>query len=265
MSELVLLQIRPHGVVELILNRPEQGNALNDSMIDAMADALRQADNIPSLRLLIIRSLGKHFSAGADLNWMQQARQLTQEQNVADARKLAMLLQQLDAFTYPVLALVQGAAYGGALGIISCCDLVIAAASSRFCFSEVRLGLIPATISPYVLRAMGQRQARRYLLSGEMITASTAERLGLVHCIATSEQSLDEAAAEPMHSLLHNGPVAMSAAKRWLQQIADQPITAGLIERSAQLLAEVRIGDEAQEGISAFLQCRPAAWEDDNA
>ncbi|GGB53975.1 gamma-carboxygeranoyl-CoA hydratase [Oceanisphaera marina] len=265
MSDPVLLEARPNGVVELILNRPEQGNALNESMIDAMADALRQAENIPSLRLLIIKSLGKHFSAGADLNWMQQARQLTQEQNVADARKLARLLQQIDVFAHPVLALVQGAAYGGALGIISCCDLVVASANSRFCFSEVRLGLIPATISPYVLRAMGQRQARRYLLTAEVITAPAAERLGLIHCTAAPAQSLNDAAAELIGSLLRNGPAAMSAAKHWLQQLAEQPITAELIERSAQRLAEVRVSDEAQQGLSAFLQQRPAAWEDDNA
>ncbi|WP_417614243.1 enoyl-CoA hydratase-related protein [Oceanisphaera sp.] len=265
MSDPVLLTARPDGVVELILNRPEQGNALNEAMIDAMASALGQAANMASLRVLVIRSQGRHFSAGADLNWMKQARLLTPEQNVADARKLALLLQQLDTFAHPVLALVQGAAYGGALGLISCCDLVIAAANSRFCFSEVRLGLIPATISPYVMRAMGQRQARRYLLTAELMTAATAERLGLVHCVATPEQSLDQAAAEPLRALLRNGPGAMSTAKHWLQQISDQPITADLIERSAERLAEVRIGDEAQEGVSAFLQQRPAAWEDDNA
>lgn len=264
MSEPVLLQTRPHGIVELIFNRPEQGNTLNEAMIDALANALRQAANIPSLRLLIIKSQGKHFSAGADLHWMQQAPQLTPEQNLADARKLAMLLQQLDAFAHPVLALVQGAAYGGALGIISCCDLVIAGNDSRFCFSEVRLGLIPATISPYVLRAMGQRQARRYLLTAEVITAPLAERLGLIHSIATPEQTLDQAAAESIRSLLRNGPAAIGAAKLWLQQLSEQPITAELVERSAELLAEVRIGDEAQEGVSAFLQRRPAAWEDDN-
>ncbi|WP_319782363.1 enoyl-CoA hydratase-related protein [Oceanisphaera sp. IT1-181] len=264
MSEPVLLVNQNRGLVELIFNRPEQGNALNETMIDAMADALRQAASMPELRLLVIRAQGKHFSTGADLNWMKQACQLTPEQNLAAARKLALLLQQIDTFAHPVLALVQGAAYGGALGIISCCDLVIASNNSRFCFSEVRLGLIAATISPYVLRAIGLRQARRYLLTAEVITAATAKQLGLIHYTAAPEQSLDEAADALIAGLLRNGPCALTATKQWLQDIADLPIDADLIERSAQRLAEVRVSDEAQAGVHAFLQQQPPPWEDDN-
>lgn len=195
MNESLLLRPAAPGVWELVLNRPGCHNAFDDTLIAAMIQQLDNAAHLPDLRLLVLRSTGRHFSAGADLAWMQRAAGYSRRQNLADAEQLALLLRRLDQFPGPTLALVQGAAYGGALGLVACCDLVVAADDARFCLSEVRLGLIPATIAPYVLRALGPRQARRYMLTAELIPAREAERLGLVHLLAEPGQSPDEAAA----------------------------------------------------------------------
>lgn len=264
MNESLLLRPAAPGVWELVLNRPGCHNAFDDTLIAAMIQQLDNAAHLPDLRLLVLRSTGRHFSAGADLAWMQRAAGYSRRQNLADAEQLALLLRRLDQFPGPTLALVQGAAYGGALGLVACCDLVVAAADARFCLSEVRLGLIPATIAPYVLRALGPRQARRYMLTAELIPAREAERLGLVHLLAEPGQSLDEAAAPLIRALLRNGPVALAAAKQLIREFAYRPINGPLIEDSARRIAELRAGAEAQEGIGAFLQKRPPAWEDED-
>ncbi|MBM7455767.1 methylglutaconyl-CoA hydratase [Oceanisphaera litoralis] len=262
MSEPVQLAEHSFGVWELILNRPERHNAFDEVLMAAMGKRLEQAAHQPGLRLLVLRGTGKHFSAGADLGWMQRAATLDKTRNLTDARQLAQLLRQLDTFPHPTLALVQGVAYGGALGLVACCDLVVAAADSRFCLSEVRLGLIPATISPYVLRALGPRQARRYMLTAEIIYAAAAERLGLVHLLATPEQRLDEAARPFIQAIIRNGPHALTAAKQLVRDFAGQAIDETLIDSSARRLARLRIGAEAREGLDAFLNKRPPAWED---
>lgn len=262
MNEPVLLQQCRPGVWELILNRPERRNAFDAQLIAAMSEQLKQAGRQPGLRVLVLRGAGSHFSAGADLGWMQKAASLDETQNLIDARQLAQLLRQLDRFPHPTLALVQGAAYGGALGLIACCDLVVAAADARFALSEVKLGLIPATIGPYVLRAIGARQARRYMLTAEVMNATVAERLGLIHLQAHPEQSLDEAAASLLKAIMHNGPQALAAAKRLVRDFCGYPIDEGLIEDSARRLAELRVGAEAREGLDAFINKRPPAWED---
>ncbi|GHA04018.1 enoyl-CoA hydratase-related protein [Oceanisphaera arctica] len=264
MKEPVQLEERSPGVWELTLNRPERHNAFDERLIAAMSERLEQAAHQSGLRVLVLRGTGKHFSAGADLNWMQRAATLDETQNLADARQLAQLLRQLDNFPSPTLALVQGAAYGGALGLVACCDLVVAAANARFALSEVRLGLISATISPYVLRALGPRQARRYMLTAEVMEASIAEQLGLVHLQAAPEQSLDEAAAPLIRAIRRNGPRALTAAKLLVRDFAGQVIDEDLIEDSAHRLAELRVGAEAREGLDAFLNKRPPTWEDED-
>lgn len=261
MNEPVLLQQCRPGVWELILNRPERRNAFDARLIATMIEQLEQAARQPGLRVLVLRGAGSHFSAGADLGWMQQAASLDETQNLFDARQLAKLLWQLDRFPHPTLALVQGAAYGGALGLIACCDLVVAAADARFALSEVKLGLIPATISPYVLRAIGARQARRYMLTAEVMSATVAERLGLVHVLAPPEQSLDEAAAPLIKAIMRNGPQALTAAKLLVRDFCGHPIDEALIEDSARRLAELRVGAEAREGLDAFINKRLPAWE----
>ncbi|OIN12363.1 enoyl-CoA hydratase-related protein [Oceanisphaera psychrotolerans] len=262
MSESVQLEERNPGIWELILNRPERHNALDERLIAAMSERLDQAAHQPGLRLLVLRGTGKHFGVGADLGWMQRAATLDDQQNLADARQLAQLLRQLDTFPHPTLALVQGAAYGGALGLIACCDLVVATTNSRFCLSEVKLGLIPATISPYVLRALGPRQARRYMLTAEVMDAAVAERLGLVHLLAAPDQSLDEAAEPLIRTIIRNGPHALTAAKQLIRDFTGHTIDETLIDSSARRLARLRLGAEAREGLAAFLNKRPPAWED---
>lgn len=264
MSESLLLQAFLPGVWELVLNRPGRHNAFDDKLIDAMSSKLEQAARQPGLRLLVLRASGRHFSAGADLAWMRRAASLSEAANLADAQALARLLWRLDHFPHPTLALVQGAAYGGALGLIACCDLAVAAADARFCLSEVRLGLIPATIAPYVLRALGARQARRYMLTAELIPAREAERLGLVHLVAAPGQPLDEAAAPLIEALKRNGPAAQGAAKQLINDYAGRPVDEALLLDSARRIARIRVTSEAREGLAAFLDKRPPAWEDED-
>lgn len=261
MSEPVLLQAAGQGVWQLVLNNPERCNVLNNATIDAFHDRLSEAEAKPALRLLVLKAEGRHFCAGADLGWMQRAAALSSPQNRADAGRLAELLWRLDRFAQPTLALVQGAAYGGALGLVCACDMVMAADDARFSLSETRLGLIPATISPYVLRVLGARQARRYMLSAEVIDAATAERLGLVHQVTA--QPLQQAATPVIEALLRGGPQAQIATKDLIRDYAGQPVSRALVTDSAARLASLRVTDEAKEGLAAFLEKRKPSWEDD--
>ena len=190
----LIIEHQPQGVVSLTINRPEVGNAFDDELIKALLNALTDLEQSDT-RLLILKSAGKHFSTGADLNWMQHARHLTREENLADARQLAELMRRLDQFPAPTLALVQGAAYGGALGLIAACDMVICADNARFCLSEVKIGLVPATISPYVVGVIGARQARRYFLSAEVINAQQALSMELVHELCPENALINKAEA----------------------------------------------------------------------
>ncbi|MDP5292183.1 enoyl-CoA hydratase-related protein [Oceanimonas sp. CHS3-5] len=261
MTDPITLQPAGKGVWELVLNTPERRNVMNEATIEAFHQCLNEAEAKPGLRLLVLKAEGKHFCAGADLGWMLRAAELSQSQNRADAARLAELLWRLDRFAHPTLALVQGAAYGGALGLVCACDIVIAADNARFSLSETRLGLIPATISPYVLRVLGARQARRFMLSAEVIDAVRAERLGLVHEVTT--QPLEQAAAAVIEALLRGGPNAQAAAKALIQDYAGQPVNRALVADSAHRLATLRITDEAREGLAAFLEKRTPDWEND--
>ena len=210
-------------------------------------------------RILIIAANGKHFCAGADINWMKQSAALSDEENQADAMALSDMLEALNTFAFPTIAKVRGAALGGGTGIVSCCDIVVAAEDATFAFSEIRLGLIPATISPYALAAIGARAARRYFLTGERIDAVGAYRLGLVHDVCSTD-NLDNRVEAKITALLQGGPSAQSEAKRLIADVANQVVTAESREQLSKRLAIVRTGKEAQEGLSAFLEKRDPDW-----
>lgn len=246
-------------VTTICLNRPETGNALNAALIDDMHRAFDQLEQMP-VRLLQLRASGKHFCTGADLKWMQQAKQLSKADNYQDALQLARLIERLDQLPFPTIAVIQGAAFGGALGLITACDIAIAAESARFCLSEVKLGLIPAIIAPYVIRAMGERQARRYCLSGEIISCTEALNLNLIH-ECCQEQNLFSVADVLCKRLVRNGPIAMAETKQLIKAIGRRPIDDPLIRQTCELIASIRISPEAQEGLTAFLDKRSPCWE----
>lgn len=259
-SEAVTLSRDTRGIATLSLNRPEVHNAFDDAMIASLVAHLEAVAADPEVRVLIVRSEGKNFSAGADINWMRRMAELDREGNLKDARGLARLMETLDNLPQPTLARVQGAAFGGAVGLAACCDLVVASRASRFCLSEVRIGLIPAVISPYVVRALGERQARRYCLSAEVFSAEAAAGWGLVHELVEDDQALDARCESLVTALLSNGPQAVREAKRLVRAVSGRVIDAEVRELSAQWIADVRVSDEGQEGLSAFLQKRKPAW-----
>lgn len=256
MTEL-LIEKDSHGVAWLSFNRPEKHNAFNDQIIASMLQILEDLQQDDSLTALVLMANGDHFSAGADLNWMRSMAEKNQLENQQDAHQLALLLHKLDTFKHPTLALVQGAAYGGALGLICCCDIAIGTAKSRFCLSEVKLGLIPATISPYVIRTIGQRQSRRYFISAETIDAETALSMEILHMISAHPK---QDAEKLLQQMKNNGPIAMQKAKELCSRGHHHPINDALIDYTSQAIAETRVSAEGQEGLNAFFEKRTANW-----
>ncbi|MCG8596257.1 MAG: enoyl-CoA hydratase/isomerase family protein [Kiloniellales bacterium] len=254
-----LEEVDDHGVARLVLNRPEVHNAFNDVLIAELTSALKRLEQDPKVRAVLLAAEGKSFSAGADLNWMKRMAGYSEEENRADARGLAGLMRTLNDLTKPTIALVQGAAYGGGVGLVACCDIAIAATRAGFCLSEVKLGLIPAVISPYVVAAIGARAARRYFVTAERFDAEAALRLGLVQEVVAPEE-LEAAGRRVLDALLAGGPEAQAAAKRLVRDTAGRPIDDALVEETAKRIAAVRAGAEAREGVSAFLEKRPPAW-----
>lgn len=251
--------IDPRGVASLVLNRPEVHNAFDDLMI---AELIAQLDSLAAdnqVKVLVLKSNGKNFSAGADLNWMRSMAKKDYQQNLDDAAGLASLMHKLDTFPKPTLVLVQGAAFGGAVGLVACCDIALAEENASFCLSEVKIGLIPAVISPYVMRALGERQSRRYFLTAERFNATTAATLGLVHQVVSND-TLENQAEPLVQALLQNSPAAVSAAKNLLQQIYNKNINNEVIAHTTQAIAEIRVSAEGQEGLSAFLEKRKPNW-----
>ncbi len=257
----------PRGFATLWLNRPDKNNAFNAQMIRELILALDEVQSQPALRFLLVRGRGKHFSAGADLAWMQQAAELDYNTNLDDARELAELMYNLAKLKIPTLAVVQGAAFGGALGLISCCDMAIAADDAQFCLSEVRIGLAPAVISPFVVQAIGERAARRYALTAERFSAERAQRIGLIaehYPLA----ALDEQTALWVDNLLLNSPQAMRASKDLLREVGSGELTPALRRYCKSAIARIRTSAEGQEGLRAFLNKRSPGWQaqaDDSA
>ena len=254
------LEIERRGKVATIwMNRPAVFNAFDEQLIAELAAACKELDADPGVRVVVLGGRGKHFSAGADLNWMKRASQFTEAQNLDDARKFAGMLRTLAQMGKPTIARVQGAALGGGTGLTAACDMAVAARDAVFSTSEVRFGIIPSAISPYVLRAIGPRQALRYFQSAERIPAERALAIGLVQEVAASEE-LDRVVAALAAELMSGGPNALAAAKALVRDIAGRPIDAAIGEETAERIARQRATDEAREGISAFLEKRPPSW-----
>lgn len=251
-------QIDPRGVVTLTLDRAELHNAFDDLLIAELIKTLSLYQQNPNTKLLVLRANGKSFSAGADLNWMKRVAQYSFSQNKQDAEQLAELMSRLYHFPSPTIAVVQGAAFGGGVGLVSCCDIAVASDKASFCLSEVKLGLVPAVISPYVIAAIGARQAQRYFLSAERFDAQTAFSLGLVQQL-TSADNLEQVADSLITTLLQNSPQALKACKKLIQAV-DGAINAQLRDMTTTLIAELRASPEGKEGLSAFLEKRPARW-----
>jgi methylglutaconyl-CoA hydratase len=245
------------GIV--VLNRPEVHNAFNETLIAELTRTLRSLDNDPQVRAVVLAGAGESFCAGADLNWMRKMAAFSRAQNLADAKALAAMLSALDGLSKPTIARVHGAVYGGGVGLVACCDVAIGAQDAVFSCSEARLGLVPATISPYVVRAIGARAARRYFLSAERFTAAEAYRLGLLHDLALP-QDLDARVNELLGALLAAGPQAQAECKTLLRAICNRPIDARMIADTAECIARVRSSAEGTEGVAAFLAKRKAAW-----
>jgi methylglutaconyl-CoA hydratase len=250
---------RTKGVAWLTLDRPEIHNAFDDRLIAELTKELEDLGADAGVRLLVLTGAGRSFSAGADLNWMRRTATYGEADNLADARALARLMQTLNELPKPTVARVNGAALGGGTGLVACCDIVVASAQATFGTTEVRLGLIPAVIGPYVLAAIGARHARRLMLTGERISAAEAARIGLVHEVVPPEQ-LDAAVERAVSELLQGGPDAIAAAKRLIRDLSGRPIDASLIDDTAQRIAALRAKPEAREGIGAFLDKRAPAW-----
>lgn len=254
------LVIETRGPVATVwLNRPEVHNAFNAKVIEELTAAFTQLDADAQVRVVVLAGRGKSFSAGADLNWMKAAGAASFEENLEDARRLARMLWQIAHMGKPTIARVHGAALGGGMGLACACDLCIASQRAVFATSEVRFGIIPSAISPYVIRAIGVRQAKRYFQSAERIDATRAFALGLAHEVV-EEEALDAKIDEVVQALLVGGPKAQAAAKELIDAVADRPLTPEVLEDTAQRIARLRATDEAREGLSAFLEKRPAAW-----
>lgn len=247
------------GVRTITMNNPDKHNAFDDSVIAELSDAFAAADRDDSVRVVVLAAMGKSFSAGADLAWMKRMASYSYEENLRDANALAEMLRRLNFMSKPTIARVQGAAFGGAVGLVACCDMAVASPRASFCLSEVKIGLIPATISPYVIAAMGQRAARRFFLTAERFKSGQAEALGLVSEVV-EEELLDSRVAELIDALLTNSPQAVAEAKRLVADIANRVISSELIEDSSKRIASIRVSEEGQEGLSAFLEKRSPKW-----
>ncbi|MGF6933936.1 methylglutaconyl-CoA hydratase [Paraburkholderia sp. UCT70] len=241
------------------LNRPDVRNAFNETMIAELTAAFTALDTRDDVRAVVLAANGKAFCAGADLNWMKKMAGYSDDENRADAMRLAVMLSVVYRCNKPVIARVSGDAYAGGMGLIAACDIVVAVESAHFCLSEARLGLIPATIAPYVIRALGEQASRRYFLTAEVFDCATALRLGFVSEAVSAEQ-LDATVAQLAQTLCANGPQAVRACKRLVQDIAGRELSDALIEDTAVRIAKTRAGAEGREGVASFLEKRTPGW-----
>ena len=261
MAKNVLLEVDRRGVATLTLNRPEVHNAFDAALVLRLTELLIELKSRPDVRAVVLTGAGRAFSAGADVNWMRSMAACSEDENVEDALHLADLMSLLNSLPLPTIARVNGHAYGGGVGLVACCDIALASSEARFALSEVRLGLVPAVISPYVIAAVGERNARRLFLSGEAMDAKLARRVGLVHEIAQPNK-LDDALEDQLGMLLKGGPNALRESKELIFTVEGGGISAdvALKHRTAQIIAQLRVSDEGQEGLAAFLEKRPPEW-----
>jgi methylglutaconyl-CoA hydratase len=250
------------GVLTLTLNRPDIHNAFDDILIARLTAELLKASRDDSVRIVVLTGEGKSFSSGGDLNWMRSMANFDEEENLDDALALAEMLFTLNSLNKPTIAKINGHAFGGGVGLIACCDIAIAANHAKMALTEVRLGLIPAVISPYLIGAIGQRQARRLFMTAESIDAAEARACGLVHLCCPADR-LAEVTAEQIEMLLRGGPAALAACKSLIAEVdnAGEDVAMHLRRRTAEIIAQLRVSDEGQEGLTAFLQKRPATWD----
>lgn len=258
-SQALLFHLDPRGVATITLNRANLHNAFDDALIEELIAALLRAAETPGLRVLVLASSGKSFSAGADLGWMRRMADADRNANLQDAHRLSALMQTLNEFPMPTIAKVQGTAMGGGVGLVACCDIALAADTAMFALSEVKLGLAPAVISPYVIAKIGASQARRYFVTAERFTADKAQAIGLVHEVVDAD-ALDAAVEAMVGVLLANGPQAMRASKALVSHHAAAEDAAALRTVVAGVIADLRASDEGREGLRAFLQKSPPAW-----
>ncbi len=254
---------REGAVARVVMCRPDIRNAFNDTMIKELREAFAELGKDEQLRVVVLTGEGKAFCAGADLNWMRRVVEYTYEQNYEDSLHLANLMREIYDFPKPVVGRINGAAIGGGTGLVAVCDIVVAVDSAVFAFSEVKLGLVPACISPYLLKRLGERHGREYFLTGERMKAERALEVGLVNRVASAEE-IDDVVQRYVDQLLTSGPKALATCKRMIQAVGDQSLDeAGPF--TADMIARLRMGDEGQEGMASFLERRKPAWNPDAA
>lgn len=241
------------------LNRPELRNAFNETTIAELTLAFGQLGRDDSVRAIVLAANGASFCAGADLNWMKKMAAYSHAENHADALQLAEMLRTIYLCPKPVVARVQGDCYAGGMGLVAACDIVVAAEEAGFCLSEVKLGLIPATISPYVIKAMGENAARRYFLTAERFSAQEALRIGFAHEVVAAG-ALDAKVAELLKALVSNSPNAVRQAKILVREVAGQPVTPALLQDTAERIAHIRASEQGREGVQSFLEKRKPSW-----
>ena len=250
------------AVVTMTFNRPDVHNCMSELFIRELTDAVNAAQAADGARLVVLQAKGRSYSAGADLNDMKKMVDFTKEQNMADSTQLSGLMETLRHCRIPTLAVVQGPAFGGGCGLVACCDIAIATPAVTFCFTEVKLGLIPAVISPYIHAKIGASQMRRYFITAETIDAQEAQRIGLVHCVVQPDDLRAE--ADRIRGLiLNNGPEALKAVKALMDMVAADPDSEATRRYTIEAIANIRVSGEGQEGLAAFFEKRPAAWRSD--
>lgn len=256
-------------IATITLTRAEMRNAFNDEVIEDITQAFTELGQHPQVRAIVLAAEGKAFCAGADLNWMRKMADYTPDENRADAAKLAQMLHVIYTCPKPTVARIQGDVYAGGMGLVAACDMAVALEGTYFCLSEVKLGLIPATIGPYVVRAMGPRASHRYFLTAERFDAQEAQRIGFIHTVAARSEAaepgqafaaLDEQVASITKALVQAGPQAVKAAKQLVLDVAEVAITPALIAHTVEGIAQIRASEEGKEGVQSFLQKRAPNW-----
>jgi methylglutaconyl-CoA hydratase len=248
-----------NGVARITLNRPELRNAFDDGLIASLSKTFVEIENNKAVRAVVLAGNGPAFCAGADLNWMKRMAGFGYEENLADAKALATMLSRLDRMSKPTIARVHGPVFAGGTGLVAACDMAVGTPEAKFCLSEAKLGLSPATISPYVMRAMGERLARRYFLTAEVFDAEEAYRIGMLSALVPIDQ-LDAAVERLVKHLLAGGPEAHAKIKQLIRAVANRPVDDALVEDTAKRIAEIRVSPEGKEGIASFLEKRKASW-----
>jgi methylglutaconyl-CoA hydratase len=259
MSYTTLTITREGHVAIVTLNRPDVRNAFNETSITEIKQAFSELGEDAALRAIVLAANGPAFCAGADLNWMKKMAGYTHAENHADALQLAEMLRTIYLCPKPVVAKVQGDCYAGGMGLVAACDIIVAVDEAQFCLSEVKLGLIPATISPYVIKAMGENAARRYFLTAERFGAREALRIGFAHEVVAAD-ALDAKVAEIVKALVNNSPHAVQQAKALVREVSGQAVSDALLADTAERIAQIRASDQGREGVASFLEKRKPAW-----